>query len=311
MIQVPRGATVAFQGVHGAYSEMACRNLLGTGIKTLPCETFDAVFAAVAAGKARFGVVPIENSLAGSIHQNYDLLAQHDLPIVGETHLRVRHCLLCHPKTSRSAITEVRSHPQALAQCSGLFATQAGKGGSNSGRSGKTALKPVVWFDTAGAAQSLVDEKPMHVAAIASELAAQLYGLKILDRNIANQPENFTRFLAITKPKQAAKSNAKVKKPAASKQADRLKTSIAYVPPANEVGMLFKVLGVFALRGIDLVKIESRPDTLKPFEYRFYLDLVGDAKQGSLGKALDHLRDLGGDLKILGTYPADAGRPHA
>jgi prephenate dehydratase len=305
MSKAPRGTTVAFQGVHGAYSEMACRQLFGAGIKTVPCETFEAVFAAVERGQVRYGVLPIENSLAGSIHLNYDLLAQHDLPIVGETHLRVRHCLLCHPSTSRDKITEVRSHPQALAQCSGLFAVK--KRGAKSGNRAATkpALKPVVWFDTAGAAQSLVEEKPAHVAAIASEWAAQLYKLKILDQGIANQPFNFTRFLAITKP--ALQKPAKGKAaPSRAKRNDAatLKTSIAYIPPVNEVGVLFKVLGIFALRQIDLVKIESRPNPLKPFEYRFYLDLIGDAHVGPLSKALDQLREIGGELQVLGTYPA-------
>jgi prephenate dehydratase len=272
----------AFQGVHGAYSELACRQLLGDKVKTLPCETFEQVFAAVAEGRADRGVLPIENSLAGSIHLNYDLLVQNDLPIVGETHLRVRHCLLCHPSTKLADIREVRSHPQALAQCSGFFAKHA---------SGKGSIKPIVWFDTAGAAQSLAEEKPATVGAIASEFSAQLYGLKVLDKAIANQEFNFTRFLAISR-----KASAPTSAPT--------KTSVAYIPPVNEVGILFKVLGVFALRGISLVKIESRPNPLRPFEYRFYLDLEGDARQGSLKKALDHLQELGGELRVLGSFPS-------
>lgn len=276
----------AFQGVPGAYSHLACRQLLGDKTRVLPCETFDQVFAAVASGKAQRGVLPIENSLAGSIHQNYDLLVQHDLSIVGETHLRVRHCLLCHPDTKREALTEVRSHPQALAQCSSFFAKHA---------DGKRAVKPVVWFDTAGAAKSLIADKAEtvgHVGAIAGEFAAELYGLKILDRHIANQEVNFTRFLAIAK------------KPVKIPPGTTAKTSIAYMPPRNEVGVLFKVLGVFALRGIDLGKIESRPNPLRPFEYRFYLDIHGDAATGPVSKALDHLRELGGELRVLGSYAA-------
>lgn len=311
MNKAPRGTTVAFQGVHGAYSEMACRQLFGVGIKTVPCETFEAVFAAVESGQVRYGVLPIENSLAGSIHLNYDLLAQHDLPIVGETHLRVRHCLLCHPSTSRDKITEVRSHPQALAQCSGLFAVKPRPAKETAkSRAAHPTLKPVVWFDTAGAAQSLVEEKPAHVAAIASEWAAQLYKLKILDQGIANQPFNFTRFLAITKPAKSKPAPGKAKRSETARSRTKrddvatLKTSIAYIPPVNEVGVLFKVLGIFALRQIDLVKIESRPNPLKPFEYRFYLDLIGDAETGPLSKALDQLREIGGELQVLGSYPA-------
>jgi len=279
----------AFQGVHGAYSELACRQMLGDKVKTLPCETFEGVFEAVASGRAQRGVLPMENSLAGSIHQNYDLLVQYDLPVVAETHLRVKHCLLCHPSTRLSALTEVRSHPQALAQCNAFFAKHAPK-------RGKAGIKPVVWFDTAGAAQSLAVEKPRHTGAIAGEFAAELYGLTILDRDIANQAMNFTRFLSI------AKKPVKIDSKAAAK------TSLAYIPPRNEVGILFKVLGIFALRELDLSKIESRPNPLRPFEYRFYLDILGSAEQGPLSKALDHLRELGGDLRILGTY-ASAGLP--
>jgi prephenate dehydratase len=277
----------AFQGVHGAYSHLACRQLLGDKVATLPCETFDEVFAAVEFGRAQRGVLPIENSLAGSIHQNYDLLVQHDLCIVGETHLRVRHCLLVHPTATRATLREVRSHPQALAQCNAFFAR-------NTADKTRHPVKPMVWFDTAGAAKSLADEKPLHVGAIAGEFAAELYGLKVLDRNIANQEVNFTRFLAIAK------------KPVKIPAGIAAKTSLAYMPPRNEVGVLFKVLGVFALRGIDLCKIESRPNPSHPFEYRFYLDIMGDAATGPVQKALDHLRELGGDLRVLGSYASAA-----
>jgi prephenate dehydratase len=280
----------AFQGVHGAYSELASKQLLGPRTRTLPCESFEDVFAAVAEGKAERGILPIENSLAGSIHQNYDLLLAQGLHIVGETHLKVEHVLMCHASASLKSLVQVRSHPQALAQCSGFFAANK-------------RIKPVVYFDTAGAAESLVREAPAHIGAIASAYAAELYGLKVLKRNLQNQPNNFTRFLAVAKaPLRPSRTGA----------AD-YKTSIAFMPDRNQVGILFKILGVFALRGIDLLKIESRPNPLSPFEYWFYVDFAG-APMGRTGKAggsevdqaLGQLRGLASRLKILGSYPRAA-----
>jgi prephenate dehydratase len=242
----------AFQGVPGAYSQLACRQLLGKSIQTLPCETFDGVFAAVKAGKAQIGVIPIENSLAGSIHQNYDLLLANDLRIVGETRLKVEHVLMCHPSTSLAKLTQVRSHPQALAQCSRFFAD-----GKRAGR-----IKAVPYFDTAGAAQSLAEEKPADIGAIASGLAAELYGLKVLKRNLQNHADNFTRFLAIIKdgkaPAAAAKKALAKGEPRGKggPEARALKTSIAFMPAENQVGTLFRALGAFALRDVDLLKIE-------------------------------------------------------
>jgi prephenate dehydratase len=270
----------AFQGVHGAYSELASKQLLGKRCVTLPCESFEDVFTAVEKGKADLGVIPIENSLAGSIHQNYDLLLARKLHIVGEAHLRVEHVLMCHPSASFGDLKRVRSHPQALAQCSGFFAKARG-------------IKPEVFFDTAGAAESLAKEAPSDTGAIASEYAARLYGLKVLRRNLQNHADNFTRFLAISKrPRAPGAANAK--------------TSIAFMPKGNQVGILFRILGVFALREIDLLKIESRPNPLSPFEYWFYLDFAGGAGETKVDKALDHLREMAAEMKILGSYPGAA-----
>lgn len=277
----------AFQGVHGAYSELASRQLLGAGIATLPCETFDAVFDAVAAGKAQRGILPIENSLAGSIHQNYDLLLARDLHIVGETHLKVEHVLMCHPKASLGTLDHVRSHPQALAQCSDFFAKHKG-------------IKPSPYFDTAGAAESLAKEAPARIGAIASSLAAELYGLKVLKRNLQNRAGNYTRFLEVArKPLSRAAASAK-----------GFKTSLAFMPARNRVGVLHEILGVFARRGIDLLKIESRPNPLSPFEYWFYADLAGGPGDGNVAGALKELKALAPNLRILGSYPG-APRPAA
>ncbi|MDB5102346.1 MAG: prephenate dehydratase [Fibrobacteres bacterium] len=299
----------AFQGVHGAYSELATRQLLGPRTQTLPCESFEDVFEAVAKGKAERGILPIENSLAGSIHQNYDLLLARDLHIVGEAHLKVEHVLMCHPSASLKSITQVRSHPQALAQCSGFFA-------------GSKRIKPVVYFDTAGAAESLAKEAPAHIGAIASAYAAELYGLKVLKRNLQNQPNNFTRFLAVAKnPSRSARASGAgksgkgdSKNPKAAKPGpDGYKTSIVFMPSRNQVGILFNILGVFALRDIDLLKIESRPNPSSPFEYWFYVDFAGASTQGLAGQgagdpkvdqALDQLRGMASQVKMLGSYPA-------
>jgi prephenate dehydratase len=284
----------AFQGVHGAYSELASKQLLGTRTKTLPCESFEDVFEAVAKGKVERGILPIENSLAGSIHQNYDLLLARDLHIVGETHLKVEHVLMCHPSTSLRALTQVRSHPQALAQCSRFFAETK-------------RIKPAVWFDTAGAAESLVAEKPAGIGAIASAYAAELYGLKVLKRNLQNQPNNFTRFLAVARsPLKAAKA-AKAPRAAKARETTR-KTSIVFMPSRNQVGVLFNILGVFALRGIDLLKIESRPNPLSPFEYWFYVDFAGGVGETPVDQALEQLGAMASELKLLGSYPASAPR---
>jgi prephenate dehydratase len=283
----------AFQGVHGAYSELASKQLLGPRTQTLPCEAFEDVFEAVARGKVDRGILPIENSLAGSIHQNYDLLLARDLHIVGETHLKVEHVLMCHPSTSLKALTQVRSHPQALAQCSRFFAESK-------------RIKPVVFFDTAGAAESLVKEAPAHIGAIASAYAAELYGLKVLKRNLQNQPNNFTRFLAVAKAPLKPIKSAKRPAARAAGPARGYKTGIAFMPSRNQIGALFNILGVFALRGIDLVKIESRPNPLSPFEYWFYVDFAGGVGEEPVDQALDQLRGMVSDLRLLGSYPAAA-----
>lgn len=276
----------AFQGVHGAYSELACKQLLGPRCQTLPCESFEDVFEAVEKGRADKGIIPIENSLAGSIHQNYDLLLARNLHIVGEAHLKVEHVLMCHPSAAFKDLTQVRSHPQALAQCSGFFAKER-------------QIQPVVYFDTAGAAESVAQEAPGNIGAIASAYAAKLYRLKVLRSNLQNHPNNFTRFLALEKGPTRPGRNAAA-----------AKTSIVFMPEKNQVGILFRILGVFALRDIDLLKIESRPNPLSPFEYWFYVDFAGGLGEIKVDKALEHLREMAADLKILGSYPrAATGAP--
>ncbi len=280
---------VAFQGVHGAYSELAARFLIDKGGKTaggahtIPCESFDEVFRSVERGSAQRGVIPIENSLAGSIHQNYDLLLKHGVHITGELHLRVEHVLMAGPGTSMKSLHTVRSHPQALAQCSRFFETHPG-------------IRPEAFFDTAGAALSLRGAGTAGVGAIASAYAAELYGLTVLRRNLENEPHNFTRFLLIARSPWKLRGGTPTK------------CSIAFRPASNTPGILFRILGVFSLRDIDLLKIESRPDPASPFEYLFYLDLAGSPREPRVERALAHLQEVVTHYRLLGAYPMGSGR---
>ncbi|MEK7251251.1 MAG: prephenate dehydratase [Bacteroidota bacterium] len=273
---------VAFQGVHGAYSEVAAKKFFKNQCTTLPFESFDDVFTAVERKRADRGIIPIENSLAGSIHQNYDLLLSHSLHIVGEIHLRIEHVLMCHPSSSLKNIMQVRSHPQALAQCKEFFSVHP-------------HLKPTPYFDTAGAAKSILKENAQHIGAIASEHAAKLYGLKILKRNIESKIHNFTRFLVISrtawKPKRTVAT----------------KSSIVVAPASNQTGILFRMLGVFYVRNIDLLKIESRPDPHSPFEYLFYIDLNGSPRKKKVAQAFEHLQEIAKLFRLLGAYPMGKG----
>jgi prephenate dehydratase len=268
---------IAFQGEPGAYSEQAVYGYFGA-VETQPCESFDAVFAAVTSGMCAAGLIPIENSLAGSIHQNYDLLLRHALYIVGEYLLRVRHCLIAAPGVQQAEIKKVISHPQALGQCA-AYLRQRG-------------LKPEAVYDTAGSVKMLKESGARDVAAIAARRAAEMYGMQVLEEGIEDNPENYTRFLAIA--------------PAPVRPQGEAKTSIVFTLK-NQPGALFKALSVFALREIDLTKIESRPLAGKPWEYLFYIDFVGAENDPHVSKALDHLGEYALMLRVLGSYRASRG----
>jgi prephenate dehydratase len=265
---------VAFQGEPGAYSEQAAFDYFGD-VETQPCESFDAVFSAVATGACELGLIPIENSLAGSIHQNYDLLLRHNLHIVGEYFLRVQHCLIGLPGVAKTDIQKVISHPQALGQCAAYL---RGLG-----------VKSESVYDTAGSVKMLRESGARDTAAIASHRAADIYGMQILEEGIEDNPENYTRFLAISKT-------------AAEGPDGEAKTSIVFTLK-NQPGALFKALSVFALRDIDLTKIESRPLQGKPWEYLFYIDFIGSTREETVRKALDHLGEYALMLRVLGSYP--------
>ena len=266
---------VAFQGEPGAYSEQAVFNYLGR-VETVPCESFDAMFDSVVSGRCDSALAPIENSLAGSIHQNYDLLLRHDLHIVGEYLLRVRHCLIVNPGVKKEEVKKAISHPQALGQCAEYLRSRS--------------IKPEQAYDTAGSVKMLKESGARDVAAIASRRAAELYGMQILEEGIEDNAENYTRFLAVQRESTV---------PDASLEA---KTSIVFTLK-NSPGALFKALSVFALRDIDLTKIESRPLQGKPWEYLFYIDFIGSMHDEISKRALDHLGEYAMTLRVLGSYP--------
>jgi prephenate dehydratase len=268
---------VAFQGEAGAYSEEA-----GFGYfeapEMVPEESFEAVFDAVVSGDCRAGLIAIENSLAGSIHQNYDLLLRHELHIVGEYFLRVRHCLIGFPGVHVPEIQHVISHPQALGQCAGYLRELGVK------------TEPV--YDTAGGVKMLKESGERTTAAIASKRAAQIYEMQVLQESIEDNPENYTRFLEI--------------KPEPVKPRGQAKTSIVFTLK-NTPGALFKALSVFALRDIDLTKIESRPLVGQPWQYLFYVDFVGAMSKENVKRALEHLGEYAIMLRVLGSYPKSPG----
>lgn len=265
---------IAFQGERGAFSEAAAIEHFGEAIDPVPCETFEDVFARVTNTDCDAGLVPIENSLAGSIHQNYDLLDRNRLSITGEHVLRVEHCLIALPGVPFEEVRTVLSHPQALAQCDHFLRAHG--------------LSHEAAYDTAGAVKLVKARGERHVAAIASRRAATVYGMNILQENIEDNPQNFTRFITLAREPVVPTGPAK--------------TSIVFALQ-NSPGVLFKALSVFALRDIDLSKIESRPIAGQPWQYLFYLDFGESASETRGQRALQHLSEIATYLRVFGSYP--------
>ena len=266
---------IAFQGEHGAYSEEAIRQHFGPEAQSLPCRSFEDIFAAVDEGQATFGAVPVENSVAGSINKSYDLLLEHDLKIWGEIFLRVRHNLMALPGTTLEDIREVRSHPQALAQCERFLNRH------------DWPAKP--WYDTAGSAKDLAQSGETGVAAIASKLAAEIYNLEILAPGIEDMSANYTRFFVI------GRGDAPYTKKA--------KTSLVFAT-FHTPGALVACLNEFGSRGINLTKLESRPRRNRPWHYVFHLDFEGHWQDERQREALTALLARAAFVKLLGSYPA-------
>jgi prephenate dehydratase len=279
-----RAFTVSFQGERGAFSEDAARQLLGDSIQTLACRSFEEMFDAVSSGAADCAAAPIENSLAGSVHKNYDLLVEHDLTIIGETKVRIVHNLIAPFGVTFSQVRRVYSHPVALAQCERFIRNNP-------------QIEVEAAYDTAGSVKMIIERNRGDEAAIAGATAATVYGGQILAEAIEDNPKNFTRFLLLARPESAEQIQT------LENHAER-KTSIVF-RVANQPGGLFRALAVFALRDIDLSKIESRPIEGRPWEYSFYLDLTGDQKDPAIERALSHLGEMAESIRVLGSYPRD------
>jgi prephenate dehydratase len=272
---------VAFQGEIGAYSEQASKLFFGEKeVDLVPCESFRDVFEAVKAGNVEYAVLPIENSLAGSIHENYDLMHEYKLHVQGEQILRVSHNLIGKPGSTLEDISEVYSHPQALSQCSSFFKKHPG-------------IEKKPYYDTAGSVKMIASRSENNMGAIAARQAADDYGLTVLAESIENESSNYTRFLVLSMKKLTdVEYNEGV----------RYKTSIVYSLQSIP-GALFKSLSVFALRDINLMKVESRPLIGTPWEYLFYVDFVGHIREESTRKALDHLMEITSVFNVFGSYP--------
>lgn len=269
------GARVAFQGIHGAYSEQALLQYFGQSVESVPVPDFSQLFQAIETGKVTYAILPVENALAGAVNQAYELLMDHDLRIQAEIILHVHHALMVPRGGKLEDIREVRSHPQALAQCEQFLK--------------RHGFRPVPWYDTAGAAHDLAANPVNGIAAIASELAAELYDMDILARQIEDVSFNFTRFFVLGNDDPAP--------------ADYNKTSLVFAV-RNRPAALYECLGEFAQRGLDLTKIESRPRRNRPWEPVFYLDFIGHWQEPHVQEALARLLQRASFVKMLGSYPA-------
>lgn len=269
---------VSYQGMPGAYSDIAAKKYFKIKVKTCPKHTFKDLFESVKTKKCDFAIAPIENSIAGSIYQNYDLLAKYNLNIVGEIYLRICHNLMVIPDKNKSKrqrlkmIKKAYSHPVALAQCQEFFQKHPW-------------IKAISAEDTAGSAKDLVNSKKRDTAAIASSEAAKIYNLKILKRGIETDKNNFTRFVVIAEKQDVLRPN---------------KVSLIF-SVVHKPGSLYKSLKPFAEKNINLTKIESRPIIGKPWEYLFYLDFEIDSVR-KCRQAIKELKKNCLFLKVLGFY---------
>ncbi len=266
---------VAFQGERGAFSEEAALKFFGKNVKTLAFESLDEIFNAVEKRKVDFGIVPVENSIEGTVRKGYELFLNYEVKPFAEVIHRISHCLISFPDETLKSLKVVYSHPQALGQCSKFLEKQK--------------YKLVPFYNTAGAVKMIKEKKLKHAGAIASERAGKIYGMKILKRKIENNPKNYTRFLVITKDAKAL--------PTGNDKTSLIFT-LTHVP-----GSLFRALRVFAEKKINLTKIESIPIPGRPWEYNFLVDFEGHVEDKKVSLALEELKTQTTFLKIIGSYP--------
>ena len=268
------GVLVAFQGEIGAYSEEAAFQFFGPSIQVKPCETLDDVFKVVEQGEAQFGIVPVENSIEGSISRTYDLLLDSSPRVCSEVELRVIHCLIASPGARLDLIKRVYSHPQALGQCRAFL------------KHLNCELIPT--YDTAGSVKMIKEQEITDGAAIAGTRAAEVYGMKILAQEIEDNPNNFTRFFILAKHDSPPSGNDK--------------TSIVF-SVKHKPGALYEFLKELAGSNINLTQIEDRPTRQRPWEYNFYLDFEGHHEDKASREVLEHLEKSSLFVKVLGSYP--------
>jgi prephenate dehydratase len=267
--------TVAYQGIPGANSEIAIHQHFGNGATGHPCTDFNELFDTLVAGKVDYSLLPVENALAGSVNGAYELLLDHDVRIQAEVIFHVHYALMVNPGTQFEDIRQVRSHPQALAQCDRYLK--------------RHNFEPVTWYDTAGSAHDLSKKPEKHVACLAPLLASELYGLDVLGTEVEDVPFNFTRFLLLGHDD--------------PKRAEHNKTSIVFAT-RHRPAALYECLGEFATRGLNLTKIESRPRRNRPWEPIFYVDFEGHWQDDKCQQALTQLLQKASFVKMLGSYPA-------
>jgi prephenate dehydratase len=273
---------VSFQGEQGAYSEMAIRNYFHFPVETLPQKSFQDVFNTVLEGSVQYGMVPLENSLAGSIHENYDLFLRYpDIKIVGETKLRIVHSLIGLPGATLEGVRKVFSHPQGLAQCAQFLEEHP-------------YIEKVPFYDTAGSVAHIAQEGKKEYAAIAHEGAAVIYGMKVLKTGIETNPLNYTRFAVLSRSELEVGETPN-------------KASIVFSTP-DKPGSLFKCMKVLAVKNLNMKKLESRPIPGKPWQYMFYVDIELPEDIDIFKDALEEIRSLSEEgVRVLGMYRVSEG----
>lgn len=271
------GYDAAYQGAPGAYSEDAAHRLLGARARLLPRDTLASVFEAVGSGASRYGVLPIENCLAGAVPEAIDLLAAHPFGVAGETQVHIDHALLARPGTRLGHVRRVLSHPVALAQCRAFFASHPN-------------IEPVPVFDTAGAVGIVVRDETGVSAALAARRAGDLYGADVLAEHLQDHPENWTRFLLLTRSMPVAPDDAPQK-------------TLVMFELAHEPGALARALDPLARHGANLTRIQSQPVRGRPFEYRFSVEMTAPTGLAMRG-AIEGLRSATIAFRSFGTYPA-------